>query len=39
MMIEGGSRWGYDPIWIKNDQDIPQSITDFEKMEHSDIEI
>ena len=19
MMIEGGSRWGYDPIWIKNE--------------------
>jgi uncharacterized membrane protein YfcA len=19
MMIEGGSRWGYDPIWVKND--------------------
>ena len=19
MMIEGGSRWGYDPIWIRND--------------------
>lgn len=19
MMIEGGSRWGYDPVWIKNE--------------------
>lgn len=19
MMIEGGCRWGYDPIWIKNE--------------------
>jgi hypothetical protein len=20
MMIEGGSRWGYDPIWIRNEK-------------------
>ena len=20
MMIEGGSRWGYDPIWVKNEK-------------------
>lgn len=19
MMIEGGSRWGYDPVWVKNE--------------------
>ena len=20
MMIEGGSRWGYDPVWVKNEK-------------------
>lgn len=20
MMIEGGSRWGYDPIWVQNEK-------------------
>jgi hypothetical protein len=20
MMIEGGSRWGYDPVWVENEK-------------------
>ena len=23
MMIEGGGRWGYDDIWIKNNEEAP----------------
>ena len=26
MMIEGGSRWGYDPIWIRNEKNAPDNI-------------
>lgn len=29
MMIEGGSRWGYDPIWNKN----PEKENEEEKRE------
>jgi hypothetical protein len=31
VMVEGGSRWGYDPIWYRTQKPYPNSVEDSEK--------
>jgi len=36
MMIEGGSRWGYDPVWVQNEKPKEEKIANDEAVKQRD---